>query len=233
MDGPKTQRYRHELKYMISSAQAAVLRKRLEHLMRPDPHAGPDGCYSVRSLYLDDYDNRCFYENESGVDPREKYRIRTYNHSSERIILERKRKERNMTQKTACLLTLGAAQKIAGGKAIAPEKGQPPLLYLMAVHMQLRRFRPAVIVEYDRAPFIYPLGNVRATLDANISSSVSFDRFFEEKIPKRPIMPTGQQFLEVKFDEFLPDHRYRSLQLDNLQRTAYSKFYYCRKFRAG
>jgi hypothetical protein len=36
--------------------------------------------------------------------------------------------------------------------------------------------------------------------------------------------------MEVKFDEFLPDYIYRALMLDNLQQTAFSKYYLCRKY---
>jgi len=231
MGGPE--RYRHELKYMISAAQAVVLRGRLERLMRPDPHAGQDGSYSVRSLYLDDCHNRCFLENEGGVDPREKYRVRIYNHSQERVRLELKRKQRQMTQKLSCPLTPEAARMIAEGHIVSPGREDAPLLHLLAARTRLYLFRPAVIVEYDRVPFAFPLGNVRVTLDLNISSSRDFRHFFEEAISRRPVMPTGQHLLEVKFDEVLPDHIYQSLQLDDLRRTAYSKFYYCRKFQPG
>lgn len=225
------QSYRHELKYVVSSAQAVLLRQRLAGLMRPDPHAGRDGSYTVRSLYLDDWDGRCFYENEAGVDPREKYRVRIYNHSPDRILLERKRKERQLTRKAGCPLTPAQARRIAEGGVLSPGPDQPALLRLLAADVRRRRLRPAVIVEYDRIPFVHRAGNVRVTLDMNVSSSACFDGFFNEVIPRRPVLPEGRHILEVKFDGFLPDFLYRSLQLDDMQRTAYSKFYYCRKFQ--
>ena len=94
----KEQKYRHELKYVISSAHIPLLKSRISGLMQLDPHACEDGIYNIRSLYFDDYSNRCFYENENGTDPREKFRIRIYNHSDQRITLECKRKERSKTQ---------------------------------------------------------------------------------------------------------------------------------------
>ncbi len=39
-------------------------RRRLRSLLKPDPHAGPDGSYLVRSVYFDDPDNSAYYENE-------------------------------------------------------------------------------------------------------------------------------------------------------------------------
>ena len=108
---------------------------------------------------------------------------------------------------------------------------QPPLLQKLTMQMLTRRMRPVVIVEYDRIPYVYPNGNVRITLDTQISSSASTDSFLDETIPKRPVMPLGQQLLEVKFDAYLPDFLYRSLALDNLSQIAFSKYYLCRKYK--
>ena len=96
--------YRHEFKYVVSAAQIPLLRSRISSFMSPDPHTGSAGDYKIRSLYFDDYHNRCFYENENGTDPREKFRIRIYNHSDSHVTLECKRKEHGKTLKTACPL---------------------------------------------------------------------------------------------------------------------------------
>ena len=73
--------------------------------MQLDPHVTDTGVYNISSLYFDDCYNTCYYENENGTDPREKFRIRIYNHSDERITLECKRKERGKTLKTAHQVT--------------------------------------------------------------------------------------------------------------------------------
>ena len=112
-----------------------------------------------------------------------------------------------------------------------PDIGQqPPLLRKLTLQMMTRRLRPVVIVEYERIPYVYKNGNVRITLDTNIRSSCAVDRFLEEQIPNRPVMPAGQQLLEVKYDEYLPDFIYRALQLHSLRQTAFSKYYICRKY---
>lgn len=222
--------YRHELKYEISDAQLALLRTRLRHLIPPDAHAGPTGAYTIRSLYFDDYENRCMRENEDGTDPREKFRIRIYNHSTDRITLECKRKERGKTLKTSCPLTLEQTKLLMAGKLVPDIGSQPPLLRKLTLLMLTRRMHPVVIVEYERFPYVYRNGNVRITLDTHIASCTETARFLDETIPKRPVQPAGQQLLEVKYDAFLPDFIYRSLQLDNLRQTAFSKYYLCRKF---
>jgi len=43
-------------------------------------------------------------------------------------------------------------------------------------------------------------------------------------------MPIGQHLIELKYDEFLPDFIKELLELNNLQRTTFSKYYLCRKY---
>lgn len=224
------QKFRHELKYTISSGQLQLLKNRLVRLVLLDSHVGQQGSYSIRSLYFDDYYDRCLKENENGTDPREKFRIRIYNHSQDRITLECKRKERGKNLKTSCPLTIEQTRMLMAGKPLPDIASQHPVLRKLTMEMLTRKLRPVVIVEYDRIPYVYKNGNVRITLDTNISSSGAVECFLEERIPKRPVMPLGQQLLEVKYDEYLPDFIYRSLQLHSLRQTAFSKYYICRRF---
>lgn len=223
-------KYRHELKYLVTAAQVEMLKHRINHLIPLDSHVGAGQMYNIRSLYFDDYHNRCFYENENGTDPREKFRIRIYNHSPSRITLECKRKEHGKTLKTSCPLTEAQTRQLMDGRYLPNLASQPPLLRKLTLEMITRRMAPKVIVEYNRIPYICQNGNVRITLDTNISSSSLIRGFLAQNIPRRPVMPVGQQLLEVKFDEYLPDVIYRTLQLDSLQQTAYSKYYLCRKY---
>lgn len=227
---PNSQKLRHEFKYVVSAGELLLLQNRIQQLLKTDRHAGENGAYNIRSLYFDDYYNRCFYENENGTDPREKFRIRIYNHSAARIMLECKRKERGKTLKTACPLTVEQTKLLMAGKSLPNIGEQPPLLQKLTGQILTRGLHPVVIVEYDRVPYVYTNGNVRVTLDTNVSSSTAVDRFLDAQIPKRPVLPVGHSLLEVKYDEYLPDFIYRNLQLQNLKQTAFSKYYICRKF---
>lgn len=226
MDAPK---YRHELKYLISDTQMALLQNRISCIMPKDAHT-QDGQYNIRSLYFDDYYNSCYYENENGSDPREKLRIRIYNHSDARIVLECKRKERGKTLKTSAAITKEQCERLMRNAYPKNDDNLSPVQRRLMLVMQLRAMKPKVIVEYDRVPYVYKDGNVRVTFDTNISSSADVSDFLSAALQKRPVMAKGQQLMEVKFDEYLPDFIYRALQLENLQQTAYSKYYLCRKF---
>ena len=223
-------RYRHEFKYLCSYGELMMLKVRLQGLVSLDTHVGESGVYNIRSLYFDDCYDTCYRENEAGTDPREKFRIRIYDHSSERISLELKRKVRGKTQKLSCLLTEEQCRGLMEGEIPVLQENSPALLRKLCLLMQTRHMRPKVIVEYERVPYVYPHGNVRITMDENISASNRTDRFLERQIPLRPILEAGQHILEVKYDEYLPDGIYRTIQSGNLRQTAFSKYYLCRRY---
>ncbi|MGI6004266.1 MAG: polyphosphate polymerase domain-containing protein [Christensenellales bacterium] len=222
--------FRHEHKYVCSQAQIVMFKTRMTGLLKPDIHAGQNGQYNIRSLYFDDVDNTCYFDNENGTDPREKFRIRIYNHDAEYILLELKKKWRGMTQKAACVLTKAQCGILMAGSIPPTDETSPSLLRKLCLLMRTSIMRPVIIVEYNRTPFICGTGNVRITFDQDISSSNYVRGFLNGEIPKRSVMPPGQNILEVKWDEFLPDYIKRNLQTERLQQTAYSKFYICRKF---
>ena len=223
--------YRHEFKYVVSAAQIPLLRSRISSFMSPDPHTGSAGDYEIRSLYFDDYHNRCFYENENGTDPREKFRIRIYNHSDSRVTLECKRKEHGKTLKTACSLLPEQAACLMRNQPLSEAEPVSPLLRKLDLLRQTELMHPVVIVDYVRQPFVYADGNVRVTFDTDISSAAPDpELFFSPELPVRPILPLGCHLMEVKYDGFLPDFIYHSLNLGQLRQTSFSKYYLCRKY---
>ncbi len=222
--------FRHEYKFIISVSQSAVLQNRLSGLMERDSHSGTAGGYEIRSIYFDDMNNTCYKQNEAGTDPRAKYRIRSYNASNERIVLEKKIKKNGMTKKLHEDINAeqyGMLMEDSGGTFFFEE---PPLVQELLALKQMRRMEPKVIVAYDRIPFIEEKGNVRVTFDDHISSSSDFEGFFEADLHKRPIMPVGQTLMEVKFDEFLPGYIKDALELGRLSQINFSKYYLCRRY---
>ncbi len=225
-------KFRHEHKYLCTDAELRILQTRLAGLLAPDPHTGEDGTYLIRSIYMDDHDNRIYYENEDGNDHREKWRIRSYGRDAGLISLECKQKESGMIRKTACRLTGEQYERILRGDdpAAMIRAENPPVLNRYLIQAGTRRFRPACIVQYRRRPFIYKNGNVRITFDQNIASGKDFRKFFDRDLPVRPILRSGQSLLEVKFDEYLPDAIYHAIQMKDMRMVTFSKYFLCRKY---
>ena len=223
------EKFRNELKYICSEGELIQIHSRVQMLCDADAHVGPEGIYNIRSIYFDDLQNRYFFENENGTDPREKFRIRTYNASDSRITLECKKKERSMTHKDSCQLSKEQYQKILDDSLSASDVNSTLLEKFYLIQEQ-RHLQPKVIVAYERTPFVYTFGNVRITFDRNIGSSTDISAFFDPYLPVRPILPLGKNILEVKYDELLPNFLYDAMSLGSLRQTTFSKYYLCRKF---
>ncbi len=229
----KQRTYRHEYKFLIDERDRADLFYRIRNLIPLDSHVGKNGKYWIRSVYFDDYRDSCYLENEDGINERAKYRIRIYNASDERITLERKSKKNGMTCKEAARLTKEECELFLNGQAL-PMTGErweeaPEVLKQFNILVLSRGFRAKTIVEYERTPFIYDMGNVRITFDENISSSMDVRHFFEKDAMRYPVLSKGQLLLEVKYDEYLPTFIKDNLDTGKLQQISFSKYYLGRK----
>ncbi|MBQ6887404.1 MAG: polyphosphate polymerase domain-containing protein [Lachnospiraceae bacterium] len=223
-------RYRHEYKYILNSCQESILKLKLDGMLSKDRHVGACGFYTINSLYFDDYSNTCYYENENGTDPRAKYRIRYYDDNTTRLSLEKKMKKRGMTLKQSVLITREECMELMSGKIPNINDDMSELKKQLFTEMLMKNMKPKVIVSYERIPYVYSVGNVRVTLDRNITSSDNIKMFLAGGFFKRPILPKGQNVLEVKWDEVLPAYIKNGMKMDNLQWTAFSKYYLCRKY---
>ncbi|MCL2384011.1 MAG: VTC domain-containing protein [Oscillospiraceae bacterium] len=166
---------------------------------------------------------------KSGSNPREKLRIRTYDNDRARINLELKQKNSGKTFKKSAIISEEIVNKLIDNKLDYSEE-YPELLKKVYLLNKTRLLKPVVIVEYDRTPYICKLGNVRITLDRNISSSTKVHSFFDNDLPRRPVNPKKVHLLEVKFDEYIPDYIHKHIQVEGLEQTTYSKYYICRQY---
>ena len=216
--------FRHEYKFLISRASAELLKTRLKGFMRHDPHTGPTGRYSIRSLYFDDLAADAFYDKVSGVDDRTKYRIRCYNYSNSIFKLEKKEKKGHLTRKTGQKLTLSQVQAIQNNPRNFEGSGLAEELRLFC---SSRGGKPMVLVDYDRTPFICADGNTRITIDENLRTLPYNGDLFASSAAMIPVLEPEQVILEVKFDDFLPG--YLSDCLNDIPKAAMaiSKFAMC------
>lgn len=233
-------KYRVERKYLCSDYQMLVLRQSLSAILPVDEYQTGD-VYSVRSLYLDSYVDESYEENEDGVDDRKKYRIRIYPNTDERIRFEVKHKKKSRTRKEAFSIQREECEKILWGESLMEAlgsgatgtgrrtDGEDGLRSRVAADGQAGLWKPAVIVDYERSAYVYPLGNVRITFDRNIAASTNILHFFERDLPLTPVLQTHMHLLEIKYDEFLPDFIAQLLDLGSLRHVTFSKYYLCRQ----
>lgn len=221
------QNYRHEYKFLISSNAARLLKLRLPHIMRRDPHAGPEGQYTIRSLYFDDPSYTAFRDKVDGVDNRTKYRIRCYNGDTAQCRLERKEKKGHLTRKTGQTITAQMAlalQKRSFTGCPEPPTGLSNDLRLLCASAGLK---PMVLVDYDRTPFVCASGNTRITLDENLRTRPYCADLFDTHCSMMPVLDDNQVILEVKFDDYLPGYLRDALADIPKTPMAISKFAMC------
>ncbi|MCR5671169.1 MAG: polyphosphate polymerase domain-containing protein [Butyrivibrio sp.] len=221
-------RYRNEQKYLIQKTETGIIQMRLSGMLEKDPHLGDRASYLIRSIYFDDLDDTCFHEKEDGVGIRRKWRIRAYSCSDSVIHLECKKKVGSMTWKDSVPITRDELEAAVAG-SVTIDKDKPPLWNEFALNIITRGYRPVTIVQYERVPFIWYPSNVRITIDKNLSSSNMYDRFFDEDLPTRPIMPQHLDLLEVKYDTLLPDYIRRMINLRDMRCSSFSKYDLCRR----
>lgn len=218
--------YRHEYKYLISAESAELLKRRLPCVMARDPHAGAEGRYTIRSLYFDDRNYTAYAEKMSGIADRVKYRIRYYNYDLTAIRLEKKEKHGNLTRKTGQSITQADALHLQRGETtLCPDTGDGLAAELRCGIMG--GLRPAILVDYDRTPFVCNAGQTRITLDENIRTRPYCPELMASSMAMIPVLEPGQVVLEVKFNDFLPG--YLTAALADIPRVnlAVSKYALC------
>lgn len=220
--------YRYEHKYLIRIQTAIELCSRLQAVMRLDQHA-KNGRYHIRSLYFDDVENTAFFEKINGEDMRSKFRIRYYDYDPSFVQLEKKEKHGMLTRKSAVRIDAETARAFAAGDMSYCYASEEPLLKEFLALTQSRIFRPSVLVDYDRIPFVYPENRTRITIDANVAGASAGMDLFEYRGTMLPVLPDGTAILEVKFDGELPAHLFWVLRDVQKQLQAVSKYCLCKE----
>ncbi|MGO4538619.1 polyphosphate polymerase domain-containing protein [Paenibacillus sp. 2TAB19] len=220
---------RNEFKHYLHTYEYLSLRNKVSTMLEMDPNSiGGDG-YGIRSLYFDGPHDHSLYDKNNGVFGRDKYRIRIYNGSGEKITLERKSKFGDFVCKEAAPLSRREYDEILAGDYECLRDKEHPLLkdfYLALAH---RAFRPIVIVDYVREAYIYEPGNVRITFDKRLAAGVNTVDLFDPELVLQEALLAPQTILEVKFDSFLPSNIRSLLQPDKIVRSAISKYVICRE----
>lgn len=242
--------WRYERKYLLEPTEGIVLASILSAVMATDGHAHPllpvgghirlrPACgYNVRSLYFDDDVGSGLRDKLDGVDGRFRYRIRIYDGHDDVIRLEKKSRRGDRVHKDTARLTRRQTLRILGGDLEgwleSPSSGIPSALCLEAyAAARVGALRPAVVVDYLREPFVYPIGSVRITLDTRIRCFLppragSTEEFFDPASTGLPVLEEEETVLEVKSDGPLPAFLRELLPDAGPLPTSFSKYALCR-----
>lgn len=223
-------KYRHELKYIISSNSAEMLKIYLSKIMSIDSNSfNEDFTYKIRSLYFDNDSSEAYYEKLNGVLYRSKYRIRYYNNDDSFIRLECKMKHNNLTSKKQVTITREICDKIMNNEIDNIESDG--LLKEFLDDIKRKHLKPSIIVDYERLAYTYPISDVRITFDSKIKSGRYDYELFDYDFPTYNVIKDNEVVLEVKFNEVLPESIAIILSMIPTCRQAISKFALCRSIK--
>ena len=217
---------RHEIKILLTYPQYVELRARISGIMTPDPHMpGPEG-YLIRSVYLDTAKNDAYYEKDSGVQHRNKYRIRAYNGDDSFIMLENKEKIDDRILKTGARITRADYDAVLQGDFSVLSAYDNPLCKEVYSLHSAQGLTPKVIVEYYREAFTHPLSMVRVTFDRFIAAGTNTLDMFDGKLYTSPVFQKREVILEVKYDDAFPMYL-KQLLTNRGTKLAVSKLVHC------
>ena len=221
---------RHELKYHITPAELSVLRSVLTPVMQLDPNGNENNEYHIRSLYFDTINDDALEEKIAGVGNRKKYRMRIYNFSDKVIKLECKSKYGDLISKQSVSIPRDLAEQLIAGDPDGLQRMRHPLLHDVYREMRTRLLRPAVIVYYVREAYNHPAQDVRITFDKQLRTGLYASDIFNPMLPTYPVFDDPVEILEVKFNEFLPTYIQSIISGVTAQRSAVSKYTWCRRY---
>jgi len=213
---------RHELKHYISYSDVLELRARLPFVAAPDENSTEGNGYRVKSLYFDNFNDKALKEKIDGVDGREKFRLRLYNNDTSFIRLEKKSKRKGICFKESTVIREKECRRLLDGDLDVLKENGSSLCMELYVKMHYQQLRGKNIVDYMREAFVYPMGNVRITLDYDIRTSYNVHDFL--KAEPAPIPIPMVYILEVKYDNFLPEIIRGVVSLSSRRSTAFSKY---------
>lgn len=220
--------FRHEIKLLLEKPDYLAMRTRLRALLEPDPNAGPDGEYFIRSLYFDDLAKHSYFEKLAGVADRKKYRLRVYGLSDSVIKLECKEKRGELIRKRSLGIRRDAADALIKGD-FSPLREYDSALAKEVLSLHTGKgLMPSVVVDYDREAYLYPVSNVRLTFDKALHAGFSCADVFDPNLPTLPVFEREQVIFEIKYDDVLPKHLQLILADSHGSKLALSKFTLCR-----
>lgn len=219
--------FRQEIKQLLSPAQTLLLEQRIAAILPPDSYSDASGSYYIRSIYFDTPTDSAYQDKIAGIDNREKIRIRFYGFDASVIKLERKEKRSNLIHKDSFSISKESADRMLQGDFDCLSDYEHPLAQYIYSLSHSSTLRPVVVVDYVRRAYVHPAGNVRITFDTQLQARTPNEDVWQ---PGALYHVLGENtILEIKFNQYLPDHIRQLLCSVPGERMALSKYTLCRE----
>jgi len=222
---------RHELKFYIRYPEYVGLRERLKRVLAPDKHTVDEDGYHIRSLYFDNMYETALIDKVNGIFKRKKYRVRIYNIEDKIIRLERKSRYGEYVNKIGATLSKEQYAMLCEGEVDFMRGSDVQLFRDFYLDNASAKLSPTVIVDYVREAYVFPISDVRITFDKRLCSSVNSLDIFDKQLVTASVVKEPMLIMEVKYNQFLPQHINDLLNIESHNRSAISKYVLCRQVR--
>lgn len=215
---------RFEYKYVLSPAEYILMRQKIAGLMDVDENTTSER-YHVRSLYFENPGRSSFNDKIAGIYRRHKYRLRMYQHDPGTLKFEQKKKYGDLVSKKSIKVNIQEGKKIINADYSPLLKKEHASIYADLV---VNHYRPFLIIDYIREPYVFNPGNIRITFDLDIQSKYASRHYFQKNLPGIPLMEGNLIVMEIKFPGWLPVWLKNVIQNNINGRQSVSK--YCMGF---
>ncbi|HEY3215484.1 MAG TPA: polyphosphate polymerase domain-containing protein [Candidatus Eisenbacteria bacterium] len=223
---------RLEIKYLVNRTTRTGLVRDLAAFMTPDIHAGADGSYLVRSVYLESPDYSTYHDKLAGLGVRYKLRARTYGMDLRDVRMVRLEiKSRNLYQVNKSFVDLPLDRYRVVEEAIR-RRTLPTGGFLEAFPgareffrlLKQRSMEPKILVQYRR----YALerkqgGRVRVSIDDDVLATRNLELLGPLRGARR-LLDYGNAVVEFKLDGTMPFWLHKLISKYELVDRAISKF---------
>lgn len=230
---------RYEYKYHVPLHLVGNVRETAQMMCSPDKHAGPDGSYTIRSLYFDTDRYQLYWANMREQADRFKLRARGYPGKKAPVFLEVKRRVYDVIMKSRGAVPEAKWKDILLGKASPGEAyggktGRRATEHFIQ-RMYMHNIRPKILVEYDREAYESKYDKyARLTFDRAVRcqrmEELSFEadpkqwRHVDHEVRTQSIGPIC--LLELKFENTPPRWMINLIKRLELVRYSFSKYCY-------
>ena len=216
---------RYEKKYLLSPADYAALRERLDPYIEPDDYPSSTVC----SLYYDSEDYRLIRHSIEGPVYKEKLRLRSYNvpGDEDQVFVELKKKFKGIVYKRRVAMPERRATAWLAGRGRPERESQ----MTREIDYFLSLYRPAakLYLACDRTAWRGKEdAELRITFDRNIRWRQSM-LDLREGDGGEPLLDEGQVLMEIKLPEAAPLWLARMLSELKLFPVSFSKYGSCYK----
>lgn len=232
---------RREFKYLLPQHLVPFVRAAAKSVCRLDGYAGPNGLYTIRSLYFDTRGLSLFWANESETADRFKVRARSYPSAGAAgpVFFEVKQRSLDVVSKARGMVSPSLWQTLLRepGAFLSSEIGRKyrPAVERFITLVNTYHLEPLMLVEYDREAYFSELEEyARLTFDYNIRCqppqglTLEADPKAWKQVghPARLRTPDARTLVELKFAGPPPRWMVDMVTRLELERYSFSKYCY-------